>query len=109
MSNKRKPAFTDAEVMTVYIFGITEGLSEVKQIYKRTGRYRHDWFAQFPSYQAFNERLNKLPFCFEILVLSINCKALQGLVFKKEKVMRLKYPFLSANKHSCFSRECTRI
>lgn len=87
MSNNWKPEFTDEEVMTIYIFGITEGFSKVKQIYKHTKRYWHDWFPLLPSYQAFAERLNKLPYCFEILVRSINCKALQELEFKNEKVI----------------------
>lgn len=87
MSNNWKPAFTDEEVMTAYIFGITEGFSKVKRIYKHIKRYWHDWFPLLPSYQAFNDRLNKLPYCFQILVQSINCKALQELVFKNEKVI----------------------
>ncbi len=87
MSNNWKPEFTDEEVMTIYIFGITEGFSKVKQIYKHTKRYWHDWFPLLPSYQAFAVRLNKLPYCFEILVRSINCKALQELEFKNEKVI----------------------
>jgi hypothetical protein len=87
MSNNWKPEFTDEEVMTMYIFGITEGFSKVKQIYKHMKHYWHDWFPLLPSYQAFNDRLNNLPYCFQILVQSINCNALEGLVFKNEKVI----------------------
>ena len=87
MSNNYKPEFTDQEVMTVYIHGTTAGFSKVKQIYKYTRRYLSDWFPLLPSYQAFCDRLNKLPYCFQILVRSINCTALQGLAFKNEKVI----------------------
>ena len=87
MSNNYKPLFTDEEVMTVYIFGITQGFSKVKHIYKHTRRYLSDWFPLLPSYQAFVDRLNKLPCCFQILVQSVNCKALHGLAFKDEKVI----------------------
>ena len=87
MSNNFKPQFTDEEVMTVYIFGVTQGFSKVKHIYKYTKRHFADWFPLLPSYQAFNDRLNNLTSCFEVLVQSINFKALQGLEFKNEKVI----------------------
>ncbi len=87
MSNNQTVEFTDQEVMTVYIFGITQNFSKVKQIYKYTKRYLSDWFPLMPSYQAFNDRLNKLHSCFEVLVQSINFQALQQLEFKNEKVI----------------------
>jgi len=87
MSNNFKPQFTDEEVMTIYIFGVTQGCSKVKHIYKYTKRYLADWFPLLPSYQAFNDRLNNLTSCFEVLVQSINFKALQGLEFINEKVI----------------------
>ena len=87
MSNNQTLGFTDEEVMTVYIFGITQNLSKVKHIYNYTKRHLSDWFPLLPSYQAFNDRLNKLHGCFEVLVQSINFKALQGLEFENEKVI----------------------
>lgn len=87
MSNNQTTEFTDEEVMTVYIFGITQQFSKVKHIYKYTKRYLSDWFPLIPSYQAFNDRLNKLHCCFEVLVRSISLRALQELEFKNEKVI----------------------
>src|SRR5215210_837 len=87
MSNNYKPAFTDEEVMTVYVFGITQGFSKPKHIHKYTKSHLSDWFPLLPSYQGFNDRLNKLSSCFEVLVGSINSKALQQLEFKDEKVI----------------------
>src|SRR5215212_8129528 len=87
MSNNYKAVFTDEEVMTVYIFGITQGFSKAKHIHKYTKRHLSDWFPLLPSYQAFNDRLNKLPYCFEVLVRSINFKALQQVEFKDEKII----------------------
>jgi hypothetical protein len=60
MSNNQRPKFTDEEVMTVYVFGITQNYSKAKHIYKYTKRYLTDWLSLLPSYQAFNDRLNKL-------------------------------------------------
>lgn len=33
MSNNYQPAFSDEEVMTVYVFGIISGYSKVRQVY----------------------------------------------------------------------------
>ncbi len=87
MSNNQTLSFTDEEVMTVYIFGITQKFSKVKHIYNYTKMHLSDWFPLLPSYQAFNERLNKLHCCFEVLVQSINFKALLGLEFENERVI----------------------
>jgi len=76
MSNNYQPAFTDEEVMSVYIFGSISGRSKVKAIYDHTRDYLLDWFPQLPSYQAFNYRLNQLSACFEVLVCSLNSDAL---------------------------------
>src|SRR4051812_43565995 len=76
MSNNYQPIFTDEEVMTIYIFGIITGRSQVKPIYEHTRDYLLDWFPQLPSYQAFNYRLNELSACFEVLVCSLNSDAL---------------------------------
>ncbi len=87
MSNNQTLAFTDEEVMTVYIFGIIQRYSKVKHIYNYTKSHLADWFPLLPSYQAFDDRLNKLHCCFEVLVQSIDLKALQELEFKNEKVI----------------------
>ena len=79
MSNNQTVQFTDEEVITVYIFGITQHFSKVKHIYKYTNHHLSDWFPLLPSYQALNDRLNKLHCCFEILVQSVGLKALERL------------------------------
>ena len=87
MSNNQTVQFTDEEVITVYIFGITQHFSKVKHIYKYTNHHLSDWFPLLPSYQALNDRLNKLHCCFEILVQSVGLKALERLELKNEKVI----------------------
>ena len=87
MSNNYQPDFTDEEVMTIYLFGILEQYSKVKQIYKFIKNYLPDWFPLLPSYKAYNNRLNKLYGCFEILVRSLSLKGLDQLSFTSEKVI----------------------
>lgn len=91
MSNNYKPEFTDEEVMTVYVFGITQQFSKVKQIHNYTKQHLSEWFPLLPSYPAFNNRLHKLHGCFEILVRSVNAAALHQLDFTGERVIETLY------------------
>ena len=87
MSNNYRPVFTDEEVLTIYLFGITQQRSKVKQIYEYVKNHLPDWFPLLPSYQAFNNRLNRLHSCFEVVASSINEKGLEQLSFTSEKVI----------------------
>ena len=67
-SNNSSPEFTDAELMTVYLFVINEEQRfQVKQIHRFAKEYLHSWFPKLPSYQAFNDRLNRLSEAFKSL------------------------------------------
>ena len=67
-SNNSSPEFTDAELMTVYLFVINEEQRfQVKQIHRFAREYLHSWFPKLPSYQAFNDRLNRLSEAFKSL------------------------------------------
>ena len=67
-SNNSMPEFTDAELMTVYLFTITEERRfEVKQIHHFAKDYMLSWFPKLPSYQAFNYRLNHMSETFKFL------------------------------------------
>lgn len=54
------PAFTDQEVITVYLFGLLQRRREVKDVYDYAVDHLLDWFPTLPSYAKFNERLNRL-------------------------------------------------
>lgn len=87
MSNNQRVEFTDEEIMTVYLFGITQNYSKVKQVYKYTKQHLFDWFPSLPSYQAFNNRLNKLHVCFELLIQSISRDGLLQGFSRHEKII----------------------
>lgn len=60
-SNNNKPEFTDQEIMTIYLFTMHhEGHVKVNQIHRFATEYLKSWFPKIGSYQAFNNRLNKL-------------------------------------------------
>jgi hypothetical protein len=68
-SNNNKPEFTDQEIMTLYLYIMHhEGHTKVKNINRFASDYLMSWFPKLGSYQAFNNRLNKLGGAFTRLV-----------------------------------------
>ena len=71
-SNNSCPEFTDQEIMTVYLFCISqEQRTKIKQIYNFTNEYLRSWFPKLPSYAAFNNRINRLSEAFRLLTASL--------------------------------------
>ncbi|BBH52236.1 IS982 family transposase [Fluviispira sanaruensis] len=68
ISPNSNPLFTDEEVITIYIFGILNGLKNVKSIFKYIKNFLFDWFPYLPSYEGFLFRLNSLNNVFPELV-----------------------------------------
>ena len=52
--------FTDQEAITIYLFGLLKKHREVKDIHDYATDHLLSWFPTLPSYQKFNERLNRL-------------------------------------------------
>ena len=67
-SNNSNPAFTDQEIMTIYLFaGHCQSYFKIKDIHSFAKDYLSPWFPKLPSYQTFNYRLNLLPEAFRVL------------------------------------------
>ena len=68
-SNNNKPTFSDQEVMTIYLYTMHhEGHRKAKDIHRFATEYLKSWFPMLGSYQAFNNRLNRLGGAFTKLV-----------------------------------------
>jgi len=68
-SNNKQPEFTDQEIMTIYLYAMHhEGHTKIKQIYRFASEWLRSWFPKLRSYQAFNNRLNRLGGAFTRLV-----------------------------------------
>ena len=68
-SNNKEPEFTDQEVMTLYLYVMYhQGHTKIKDIHRFACEYLRDWFPKLVSYQAFNNRLNRLSGAFNRLV-----------------------------------------
>lgn len=67
-SNNANPAFSDEEIMTIYLFAMTnEQKFKIKQIHQYANDYLKSWFPLLPSYEAFNMRINRLSEAFRLL------------------------------------------
>jgi len=67
LSNFR-PAFTDEELLTMYLFGHLQGHTTHRRLYDYFVNHWGKWFPALPSYQAFNRRINELIPAFELLI-----------------------------------------
>jgi len=74
-SNNSSPEFTDAELMTVYLFVLSEQeYVKLKQIHRFAEEYLWSWFPKLPSYQGFVNRLNRMSETFKALsMILFNC------------------------------------
>ena len=67
-SNNSSPEFTDVELMTVYLFVISEQeYFKINQIHGFAEEYLRSWFPKLPSYQGFVNRLNRMSEAFTAL------------------------------------------
>jgi hypothetical protein len=68
-SNNCKPELSDEEIMTIYLYAIQEEQRfKVKHIHRFADEYLRSWFPSLGSYQAFNNRINRLSEAFKQLV-----------------------------------------
>ncbi len=68
-SNNNEPEFTDQEIMTIYLYTMHhEGHRTTKHIHRFASEYLMSWFPKLGSYQAFNNRLNRLGGAFTRLI-----------------------------------------
>ena len=67
-SNNSSPNFTDAELMTVYLFVLSEQeYPKLKQIHHFANDFLLSWFPKLPSYQGFVYRINRMSEAFKAL------------------------------------------
>lgn len=109
MSNNYQPRFTDEEVLTICLYSTLGQKYNVKNSYLFAKDYLKSWFPGLPSYQAFNNRLNKLHSTFEVLVKSINLKGLDGLVFPHEKVLDSVPIIVAGNRRSSSAKVAPQL
>jgi len=68
MSNNSSPVFTDEEVITIFLWGIMQHRTTIKDIYNYTNNHLQNWFPNLPSYESYVMRLNRLQEVFIPLI-----------------------------------------
>lgn len=71
MSNGPPPKFIDEEVIVIFLWGIMQNHTKIKDIYNYTNNHLRDWFPDLPSYEAYIMRLNRLEDVFIPLIEEI--------------------------------------
>jgi hypothetical protein len=103
LSNFR-PAFTDEELLTIYLFGHMQGFHQQRRIYDYVRHHWRAWFPCLPSYQAFNRRLNELAPAFEQFISGALTGTVSHLAVQADRlidscpVMLAKWPRSGAAK-----------
>ena len=108
-SNNQTAKFSDEEVITLYLFGISQSMNKVKQIHRYAKQHLSEWFPALPSYAGFNERLNNLSACFELLVSSLTQSALPQLLINKEKVIDSMPIMVAGNSRSSTAKVAKQL
>ena len=68
-NNKQEGIITDEELITIYLFCVAyEEKTKLKSMHKYIKNHLLSWFPLLPSYQAFNNRLNKLCDVFPLMI-----------------------------------------
>jgi hypothetical protein len=99
-SNNYLPEFTDEEAMTIYIYGILQKRTTVKEIYQYIEQHLKDWFPALPSYQAFDNRLNTIAGAFGVLTNELLKQGIKGLDFSSESVLDSLPIIVAGNRRS---------
>lgn len=99
-SNNCLLEFTDEEAMTIYIYGIHQKRTTVKEIYRYTQQHLKDWFPSLPSYQAFDSRLNTIASAFGVLTNELIKQSIGGLYFRGESVLDSLPIIVAGNRRS---------
>jgi hypothetical protein len=63
-SNNNRPAFTDEEVLTIYLFGLMQQRRTIRAIHTYAADHFPEWFPELPSYGGYVDRLNRLSAVF---------------------------------------------
>lgn len=97
-SPNSSPAFTDEELLTVFLFAIMEEQKlQIKSIWRYTARYWRDWFPALPTYQKFNYRLNRMAPVFPYLLQRIIDQIPPGDALRQDISLIDSFPIMTCS------------
>ncbi len=108
-SNNNKPAFSDQEAITLYLFGIMRKHREIKTIHDYARDHLLDWFPALPSYQAFANRVNTLGSVFHALIEPMLRQAGRKHLVESVKILDSMPVMLANNSRSGSARVAREV
>lgn len=119
MSNNTSPVFEDVEVITIFLWGVMQHRTTIKDIYNYVNNHLRDWFPHLPSYEAYVMRLNRLEGVFVPMIEEIqkhfpndflkNIRLIDSMpiiMAKEKRSSTAKVAPELANKGYCSSKDC---
>lgn len=96
--NSVDPNFSDCEVLTTYLFAVGyQQRFQIKQVHCYIQEHWLDWFPHLPSYQTYNDRLNRLVATFPVLVYEMLCEIASKTDFSKEFTLTDSMPIITCS------------
>lgn len=94
--------FTDEELLTIYLYVVVvEKHLKIKSIHRFAERYLKSWFPKLPSYQAFDNRLNRLNGALPYLVEDLLNKCSTSGIWEDHMVMDSMPIMVCSSKRQC--------
>lgn len=87
MTNHADLSFSDEEVITIFLYGVTNKRRELKEIYQEAERYLKPWFPKLPSYVAFVQRINRVCDIFVPLIESLQSSLPADIHFETHQLI----------------------
>jgi len=99
-------AFTDEEVMLVYLIGILRGFKTIKNLHRYASDHLKTWFPNLPKYAAFVHRLNRLHEAFRQLIA--NLQALQVTEEDEGLYLMDSFPIMLAQHNHAYTAKIAK-
>lgn len=101
LSNNFEPEFSDAELITTYLFTIIEEKRfEIKSIHRFIQQYWLSWFPKLPSYTKYAYRLNRMAEVFPALIEGVLQNIPKDMIYTDISLVD-SFPIIVASPKRC--------
>lgn len=105
-TNGGRKAFTDEEVMLVYLIGVLRGFRSIKTLHCYAVDHLKAWFPALPQYAAFVHRVNRLHEAFRQLIA--NLQATQVTEGDEDVYLMDSFPIMLAQHNHAYTAKVAR-
>lgn len=99
-------AFTDEEVMLIYLIGVLRGFKSIKTLHRYASDHLKAWFPALPQYAAFVHRVNRLHDAFRQLIA--NLQAVQVTEDDESVYLMDSFPIMLAQHNHAYTAKVAR-